>query len=274
MENKFLDIDNTKISYLRCGSGEPVLLIHGITTYSFIWRKIIPILSKSFDVIAIDLVGCGDSDKPLDVSYSIKSHSERIVKIIESLNLQNVHLVGHDVGGGIAQILAANHEHLFSDLTLINTVAYDFWPVQPIITMRTPIIRQLAMASLDIGAFRIVVKRGLHQKDKLTDELMDLFWAPMRTNLGRKAFLHMAKCLDNNDLMSITDKINKISIPVLVIRGDGDVYLSAEISEKLCRNIKDTQYVKIPDSGHFMMEEVPSEISMNLVAHFKKYLNV
>ena len=69
-----LKISGHAMAYLRVGRGEPVLLAHGITTYSFIWRKIIPILSKDYDVIAIDLLGCGDSDKPLDVSYAIKDH--------------------------------------------------------------------------------------------------------------------------------------------------------------------------------------------------------
>ncbi len=151
-------ISGNDIAYSRDGSGEPVLLIHGITTYSFIWRKIIPHLTPNYDVIAIDLLGCGDSDKPLDVDYSIKNQAEIIVEFIKKLELGKTHLVAHDIGGGVAQILAANYSELFVDVTLINSVAYDFWPVQPIIAMRTPIIRQFAMATLDLGAFRLIVK--------------------------------------------------------------------------------------------------------------------
>jgi len=67
-----------KLAYTRQGQGEVVLLVHGITTYSFIWRKVIPTLAKSYDVIAVDILGCGASDKPLDVSYAIKDHAEML----------------------------------------------------------------------------------------------------------------------------------------------------------------------------------------------------
>ncbi|MEJ2593452.1 MAG: alpha/beta fold hydrolase [Candidatus Thiodiazotropha sp.] len=78
LKKEALTISGHSMAYHREGKGEPVLLVHGITTYSFIWRKIIPLLSIAYDVIAVDLLGCGDSDKPLDVSYAIKDHVERL----------------------------------------------------------------------------------------------------------------------------------------------------------------------------------------------------
>jgi pimeloyl-ACP methyl ester carboxylesterase len=257
------------IAYRREGSGETVLLIHGITTYSFIWRKMIPHLSPNNDVIAIDLLGCGNSDKPLDVDYSIKNQANIIVEFIKKMDLGKVHLVAHDIGGGVAQILAATHSELFIDLTLINSVAYDFWPVQPIIAMRTPIVRQLAMATLDFGAFRLVVKRGLYNKKVLTDELMEFFWKPMQTKIGRKAFLHLAECLNNGQLMEISERLHNLNIPVLIIRAEDDVYLGTDNSDKLHENIKHSQLVSIPNAGHFVMEEKPEEISHELIQLFK-----
>ena len=62
------------------------------------------------------------------------------------------------------------------------------------------------MASLDLGTFKLIVKRGIYHKDRVTDELMDLFMRPMHTVEGRKAFLHFAKCLDNHNLMEIEDE--------------------------------------------------------------------
>ncbi len=177
------NVDGNEIAYQREGAGQPVLLVHGITTYSFIWRKIIPLLTPQYDVIALDLLGCGNSDKPLDVDYSIKSQADIIAKFIKELKLEKLHLVSHDIGGGVAQILSVNYPELIIDVTVINSVAYDFWPVQPIIAMRTPIVRQLAMATLDFGAFRLIVKRGLYYKEALTDELMEYFWEPMKTRL-------------------------------------------------------------------------------------------
>lgn len=260
MEN-YCNISGNDIFYTREGSGEPLLLIHGITTYSFIWRKLIPLLSPNFDVIAVDLLGCGQSEKPLNIDYSIKNQASIISEFIKKLGLPQLHLAAHDIGGGIAQILSVKHPEQFIDTTLINSVAYDFWPVQPIVMMKTPIIRQLAMASLDYGAFRLLVKRGLYKKEILNDELMSLFWRPMKNKVGRKAFLHLAESLNNQHILEISDELHISDLPFLIIRGKEDVYLSGDICETLHKNIPKSKLVKIPNSGHYMMEEEPEKIA-------------
>jgi pimeloyl-ACP methyl ester carboxylesterase len=263
-------IDNHELVYYRTGNGEPLLLVHGITTYSFIWRNLIPYLENNFELIIVDLLGCGDSDKSIDVDFSLKNHAKVLEHFLKVLHFSKVHLAGHDVGGGICQIMAVKYPKLAISLTLINTVAYDFWPVQPIITMRTPIIRQLAMATLDLGAFRFIVKRGMYHTERLSKELMDLFWYPMKTTSGRKAFLHFSHCLNNHDLLEISNDLSQLNIPVLIIRGDKDVYLSRQIADKLHKNIVNSQLTIIATAGHFIQEDEPLLIAQNLTAFILK----
>lgn len=263
---KKLSVFGNELNYYRNGEGETVLLIHGITTYSFIWRNIWPLLEKKYDVIAVDLFGCGESDKPLEIQFSLKHHSEILKEFIDKLGIKKLHIVGHDVGGGIAQIFVVNYKSLVNTLTLVNTVAYDFWPVQPIIAMRTPIIRQLVMASLDLGTFRLVVKRGVYHKNRVTDELMSLFWQPMRTKQGRKAFLHFAKCLNNQDLLDIEKDLREFQLPTMIIRGDADVYLSSAIAEKLQSEIPNCQLIRISTGGHFIQEDEPEKLGEILIS--------
>jgi len=255
------------MAYHRAGTGEPLLLVHGITTYSFIWRRVMPHLIDKYDVIAVDLLGCGDSDKPLDRSYSLTSHAGYLKEFLDAMGIAKVHFVGHDLGGGIAQIFAVRHPEMLYDLTVINAVAHDFWPVQPIIAMRTPIVRQLMMAAVDAGAFKLIVKRGLYHKDHLTPELMDLFMKPMRTPDGRKAFLHFARCLDNKNLTEIEADLRKLALPVLIIRGDADVYLASAIAERLHREIPGSELARISTGGHFIQEDEPEKIAQ-LIADF------
>ena len=249
-----------KLAYHTGGSGESVLLVHGITTYSFIWRNIFPLLSDKYHVIAVDLLGCGDSSKPLNVEYSIKHHAELLKEFMTQMGVEKFHYVGHDVGGGIGQIFAVRYPDLLYDLTLINTVAYDLWPVQPISAVRTPVIRQLLMASLDLGTFRMIVKRGLYHKENVTAELMDYFWKPMKSTEGRKSFVHFANCLNNKHLLEIEHDLRRINLPVLIIRGDADPYLSREISERLHEEIKDSQLFQIKTGGHFIQEDEPERV--------------
>ena len=256
----FIDIDGFRIGYHRSGKGEPMLLVHGITTYSFIWRQLIPSLSKQFDLIAPDLLGCGKSDKPTGVSYSIRAQAEILIKLLTKLNIEKVHLVAHDIGGGVAQIMAVTHPERIHTLTLINSIGYDYWPVQPIITMRTPVIRQLAMAIMDFGMLTSLVRRGIYHKERVTDELMDLFRSPLKTKEGRRGFLILAKSLDNLHLMAIEDKLKNMELPVLIIRGEDDVYLSPAISERLRRDIKGSRLVRIEAGGHFIQEDEPEQL--------------
>jgi len=262
-------IGNNEMAYHRKGSGPTLILVHGITTYSFIWKKITPLL-KDFDLITIDLLGCGDSDKPLDIEYSLKHHSELLREFVNKLKIKKFTLVCHDVGGGIGQIFAVNYPTLLENLILINSVAYDFWPVQPIVMMKTPIIRQLAMASLDIGTFKVIIKRALYNKNNLTPALMELFQKPLKSKIGRKAFLHFVKSLDNKDLLEITDKLPELTMPVLIIRGIEDVYLSGEIAERLHEDIPLSKLVKIEKCGHFMQEDEPEKIASYINQFLKK----
>lgn len=270
-EKKFVTIDGHRIAYTRSGSGEPIVLVHGITTYSFIWRRVIPFLEPEYDVIAIDLLGCGDSDMSVDVSYAIQDHADRIFEFVKAIGLERFHLVGHDLGGGIAQIFAVRHPEMLLDVTLINTVGYDFWPVQPITAMRTPVVRQLLMASFDLGTFRMVVKRGMYHKEKVTPELMDLFGAPMQTAEGRKAFMHFARCLDNHNLTDISEDLTRLSAPLLILRGDADPYLSAMISERLHAEIPGSRLERIATASHFMMEDEPEWTADRILEHTRAH---
>jgi pimeloyl-ACP methyl ester carboxylesterase len=263
-------VSGNKLNYFREGQGETVLLVHGITTYSFIWAEIFHLLKSDFDVIAVDLLGCGDSDKSVEVDYSLKNQVKLLKEFIDALNIQKVHFVGHDVGGGIAQIFTIRYPESVISSTFINTVAYDFWPVQPIIAMRTPIIRQLAMATLDMGMFKLIVQRGVFHKEKVTSELMNYFFKPMQNKAGRKAFLHFAACLDNKNLIEITGLLKKIETPVLIVRGDADVYLGSNISKKLHSEISISKLVIIPDAGHFIQLDEPEKLAHILQQFIKE----
>jgi len=261
-----LRIQGHDLAYHRFGQGPPLLLVHGITTYSFIWQELVPELARRHEVVAVDLLGCGASDLPLDESYGIRSQVARLEALTQALGWGPFAFVGHDIGGGITQRFAVDHPDRLTHAVVINGVAYDFWPVQPIIAMRTPIIRQLAMASLDLGAFRAIVKRGVFHRERVTDALMADFERPMATREGRKAFLHFAESLDNRDLTSITEGLRSTRVPFLIIRGMDDVYLSGEIARKLHREIPGSRLVEIPEAGHFIQVDQPGRLVRELEA--------
>jgi len=270
-EKIIITVNDAEYAIVSKGTGDSSLFfIHGITTNSFIWKQIIPHFEKKYKCFAIDLLGCGNSSKSLNLDYSLNSQAKNISEIFKKLNLNNTHLICHDVGGGIGQVIAVKFPEIVKTLTLINSVAYNYWPVQPISAMRTPIIRQMAMATLDMGMLKIIVKRGLYHKKKLTAELIAPFEKQMETATDRKAFLHFARSLNNKELLDISEDLTKLKMPVKIIRGDADAYLSSEISDKLNENIPNCKLDTIYTCGHYAMLDEP-EIVCNSINEFIRH---
>ncbi|MFZ2493689.1 MAG: alpha/beta fold hydrolase [Thermoanaerobaculia bacterium] len=267
-ELQHLEVDGYRLAYRRGGSGAPVVLVHGVTTSSFIWRRVFPLLTPRYDVLAVDLLGCGRSDKPPAADLSVRAQTSLLQNFLSRLDLGPVHLVGHDVGGAIAQLLAVRSPSQLASVAVVNTVGYDYWPVQPIVTLRTPVVRQIAMATLDLGMLKVIVRRGLNHKDRATAELLGHFHEEIGADASRKPFLQFLRSLNNRDLMDIVPELPKIKLPFLIVRGDGDVYLSPEISRRLHHDIEGSKLVHIETAGHFVQEDEPELLAQALTDHF------
>jgi pimeloyl-ACP methyl ester carboxylesterase len=269
MSSRTAVVSGFNIAWSEEGAGETVLLVHGVTTASFIWDPVVPFLATRFRTFAVDLLGCGRSDRPAGADFSIRSQAKLLAELIEQTGGAPVHLVGHDAGGGVAQIIAVRHPGLVRTLTLVNTIGYDYWPVQPIVSLRTPFLRQLAMATLDLGILKILIRRALYHQERLTPELLENCRLQTSAEGARKAFLQFVKSLDNADLMEISSALCGLRVPVLIIRGDADVYLSSEISDRLHREIPGSRLVRIPTAGHFAQVDEPELLGKTMTSFFE-----
>ncbi len=249
-ETRFVEVDGHRLAYHRAGSGETVILVHGITTYSFIWQDVAPLL-EDYDVIAIDLLGCGESDMPLDVSYAIQDHADRLYEFVQALGIEKFHLVGHDLGGGPPRSSRcasrdARHPHAHEQrrLRLLAGSAHhrDANPD------RAPAAHG-HLRSGHVPPRR--APRGVHNKELVTDALMAQFNMPLATSAGRQAFMHFARCLDNHNLTDIADGAPRADrAHAHHPRRRGPVP-SAEIAEKLHAEIPDSTLPALPRRGAF-----------------------
>lgn len=119
------EIGERFVSYIDEGAGEPVILIHGIPTWGYLWHKLIPVLSEQNRVIAPDLIGFGYSDKSDNFDRSIARQTEMIDALMEKTSIERASIVAHDIGGGVALRLAALYPRRVKKLCLINSVSYD-----------------------------------------------------------------------------------------------------------------------------------------------------
>lgn len=104
--SRVAEVHGLKLHYLSAGRGPVVLLLHGYTQTSRMWRPLIPLLAAKFKVIAPDLPGIGDSDIPAD-GLDMKTAAVRIHALVKSLGIEKVRVVGHDIGLMVAYAYAA-----------------------------------------------------------------------------------------------------------------------------------------------------------------------
>lgn len=117
-----IQIDGHRIAYDQQGEGSSIVLIHGIPTSRLLWRKVMPVLAKTHQVFAPDMLNYGQSEKPADANVSIEAQCRLIVKFMDQLELQSADIVAHDIGGGVAQLMAVNYPERVRKLVLIDAV--------------------------------------------------------------------------------------------------------------------------------------------------------
>jgi pimeloyl-ACP methyl ester carboxylesterase len=119
----YLQANGIRIHYVREGQGTPLLLLHGWPEFWYVWRKCIPTLARDFDVIAPDLRGFGDTEKPstgpsADATAGV--HAEDMLALMDALDLERAGIVSHDVGAYVAQGLARQHSERLRGLFFFN----------------------------------------------------------------------------------------------------------------------------------------------------------
>ena len=113
-----------EINYIRAGTGEPVLLLHGYPQTHACWNRIAPQLARHYTVVCADLRGYGDSSKPAGLpdhsNYAKRVMAQDMVELMASLGFERFHLVGHDRGGRVAHRLAADHPQRVHTVTVLD----------------------------------------------------------------------------------------------------------------------------------------------------------
>jgi haloalkane dehalogenase len=184
-----VEVDGLDLHYLEAGTGEPVLLLHGWPTSSFLWRNVMPRMADRCRVIALDLPGFGASAKPLDVSYSFRFHERVLEGFLDALGIASTGLAVHDLGGPVGLYWAVHHSERVSKLALLNTIVYPnpSWAVVAfVLACRLPLLRWLLASPWGL---RMAMRIGVTDPARLTDEVMHGVLVPFETSAAQEALL-------------------------------------------------------------------------------------
>src|SRR5262249_1554199 len=144
-------IGGYRYHYVDEGQGEPLLLVHGNPTWSFMWRNLILAMRDRHRVIALDHIGCWMSDKPPEYPYHLRQHIQNLSQFVRILDLDHITLIAHDWGGAIGVGAALESPDRFSRFVLSNTAAFRSphipWQIR---LARVPILGTLANRGLNL----------------------------------------------------------------------------------------------------------------------------
>jgi pimeloyl-ACP methyl ester carboxylesterase len=268
-EERSVTLDGVTWRYWFAGSGPPLLLIHGLLGYSFSWRWNMEALGKHFSVYAIDLPGCGFSQRPNAPECSLTGDAERVLRFMQHFSIENADIVGSSRGGGLTILLAAlaarsNQLHRIRRLVLVSAI--NPW------SSHGKVITRLLATTLG-GLYvvhvqprmRIIAKRyftALYGDPKrIAPDTFDGYTAGLEP---AGSFEHLVRILRSwhDDLAAIGQALREISaIPTLILWGSRDRAVYPSSIHQLQRQLKNSALVMFPGTGHMPYEEVPEEFN-------------
>lgn len=191
-QRKEVQVNGTGLSYLEAGKAEgpPLLLLHG-TFWSRVWLPVLPALGVRSRCVALDLPGFGASGGELDVhAATVPEMAKTVLAAADALGMDRFDLAGHDIGGGIAQHLAATSGRV-NRLVLMNSVMFDSWPVPAVERVRDPAVRA-SMGVDGMLAARAETTRKAVARELSDDEVAD-YVSPWKEPTRVRSWMAMAR---------------------------------------------------------------------------------
>jgi pimeloyl-ACP methyl ester carboxylesterase len=258
-------VDNIELHYLTAGSGPAVILLHGYTQTSRMWRPIIPLLSEKFTVIAPDLPGIGDSSIPPDNEIDMITAAKQIHDLARSMKIDNARVVGHDIGLMIAYAYAAQFPNETEKLVVMDAFLPGVPGWEPI--YNNPNIWHFRFngeypEKLVQGRERTYFEyfwnvlaadktRSIPETDRKI--YTTAYSRPRRMHSGWAYFASWPQLSKNFAQLSQT----KLTMPVLSIGGEKS--LGNQLADQMKLVATDVTVVVLKDAGHWISEERPKE---------------
>jgi 2-hydroxymuconate-semialdehyde hydrolase len=261
-----------ELAYRDEGSGPAVVLLHGYPLTSYLWRALIPGLAARHRVLAPDLLGLGESERPAGARLDIRAQAAYVGELLDHLGLDRLAVVGHSTGGGVAQLLADVRDDVEA-LVLIDTIAFDSWPTQAIAEVQVlpPAQEILETAELVI---RSALTLGMRDHEP-SDEDVAAYLQPWRDAGDASGLFRWARALDGIGLRELEPRMASWDLPTLLLWGEDDPFHPPAIAERLNAAIPSSALGLVPGCGHFLPEEAPETIAPIISEYLRaNYLRV
>lgn len=275
-QQRSFDSQSGKIAYTDHGSGPVLVLLHGVPTSSWMYRKMISDLQADMRVISVDHLGFGSSDKPdtPDAAYRPRDHADRVRELLASLNVTEYSLLMHDMGGLVAWEMMRADKAAISHLVVLNTIVNDEGFKQP--EMKPGAFTRTLMDAYTspLTSVAVLTKTfndlGLTGKHELSEAECYGYVAPMRE--GADPALYQFFTSLDEDLFARLDENRSLFSDyqgkTLILWGAKDETLTVDqipILQSML-NVPSENVHIYADNAHFLAEEIPDEIVTRIKA--------
>jgi haloalkane dehalogenase len=268
-EAQYVEHDGMRMHYVDEGDGDPVLLLHGEPTWSYLYRKVIPQLTRVARCIAPDYFGFGRSDKPLDRGwYTYDAHCASIVQLLEQLDLRGVTIAMQDWGGPIGFRIAVEHRDRVAGLVVMDTGIYSGRPPSATWLRFRELVRRTGGEFLPGQLVRATCTT------ELPDEVIAAYDAPFPTPESKTGVLMFPELVpDSPDhpsaqaMLNVREALGHWDGPALVFFGDSDPIFSPRVAERLAELIPGAELLPpVAGAGHFLQEDAGEEVGQRIAA--------
>ena len=240
------------------GRGLPLLFLHGFAQSSYCWREVSACL-PDYRRIALDLKGHGDSDKPRDGSYRVSDQARLVLAAIRALELPELVLVGHSLGGAVALTAAAELQETgtprLRGLVLLDAVSFPQripWPLQ---VLRLPLVGE---AAAGLAAARLAVRTAFriayHDRSRISEEMVAEHARCMNLPGARAALVSTARHMTDEPVWELA---SGVTCPALVIWGRHDPLVPLAVGERLAAALPQARLEILEECGHYPQQEEP-----------------
>ncbi|UPV98906.1 alpha/beta hydrolase [Halorussus gelatinilyticus] len=230
----------------------PVVFVHGIPTWSFLWRDIAPEIAEDRRVIAPDLLGYGNSAMADGFDRSIRAQEAMLDALLDRLGVETVALVAHDIGGGVALRYASHEPDVVDQLVLSNAVCYDSWPVEFVNDLGLPSAAEETTDEELDAKLDFAFADGLYD-DEGHEEFVAGMKAPWQTEAGKLSLSRNAVATNTNHTTELD--YGAITAETLLLWGGDDVLQPVSYAERLEDDLQDAELSTLDRAYHWVVED-------------------
>lgn len=261
------------IRYWTAGQGEPLLLLHGFPSASWDWRYLWAPLAQRFRVIACDMLGFGDSAKPLDHRYSLLEQADLQQALLAHLGVgAPVHLLAHDYGGSVAQELLARHHEGLADVASCVFLNSGLFPERS---------QPLLIQKLLLSPFGWLVGRSFTRDDLVrnvsqvygpcthpSESSLDDYWSLLVSNRGTRVLHKLIGYLPERirHRERWVGALRQEGVPLRLINGVVDPLSGAHMLERYQQLVSEPDVVSLQGIGHYPHTEAPVQVLRHYLA--------